>query len=178
LLLGLCAADRLGVGAATSSPQAIPGIGAWRIGTHDLDLSETTQQLGRYSVVVLSPWQASCVPLIKADSPGTKVLMYTNAVDVSQSCDLASEELSCQTGITLYDLNTNDSRWLLRDASGNPIVNAHYPYYYVGDIGSSTYRSRWISHVTNQAKRGSASTASRSTGGGRWRGSSPRSARR
>jgi hypothetical protein len=103
-------------------------------------------------VVVLSPWQSSWVPLIKADSPGTKVLMYTNAVDVSRDCDLASEELSCQTGVTLYDVNTNDSSWILRDANGNPIVNAHYSYYYVGDIGSSTYRSKWVSHVTNQAK--------------------------
>jgi hypothetical protein len=152
LLLGFGAADRLGAGAATSPPQAIPGIGAWRIGTHDLDLSATTQQLGRYSVVALSPWQSSWVPLIKADSPGTKVLMYTNAVDVSRDCDLASEELSCQTGVTLYDVNTNDSSWILRDANGNPIVNAHYSYYDVGDIGSSTYRSKWVSHVTNQAK--------------------------
>jgi Hypothetical glycosyl hydrolase family 15 len=151
-LVFLSAGDRQTGRAATSPALAIPGIGAWRIGTHDLDLPETTQQLGRYSVVVLSPWQSSWVPLIKADSPGTKVLMYTNAVDVSRDCDLASEELSCQTGVTLYDVNANDSSWLLRDASGNPIVNAHYSYYYVGDIGSSTYRSKWISHVTNQAK--------------------------
>src|SRR2546423_3801846 len=73
--------DRQAVGA--SSAQAIPGTGAWRIASHDLDLSESTQQLGRYSVVVLNAWQSSWVPLIKADSPGTKVLMYTDAVDVS-----------------------------------------------------------------------------------------------
>jgi hypothetical protein len=151
-LLFLGAGDRQAGRAATNPPQTIPGIGAWRIGTHDLDLSETTQQLGRYSVVVLSPWQSSWVPLIKADSPGTKVLMYTNAVDVSQDCDQASEELTCQTGVTLYEANTNDSSWILRDASGNRIVNAHYSYYYVGDIGSPTYRSKWVSHVTNQAK--------------------------
>jgi hypothetical protein len=71
-LLFLGAGDRQAGRAATSSPQPIPGIGAWRIGTHDLDLSETTQQLGRYSVVVLSPWQSSWVPLIKADSPARR----------------------------------------------------------------------------------------------------------
>jgi hypothetical protein len=103
------------VGAATRAPQAIPGIGAWRIGTHDLDLSARTQRLGRYSVVVLGPWKASWAPLIRGSkkAPGrlrgrkrrTKVLMYTNAVGISRDCDLAIEELTCQTGITLYDVN-------------------------------------------------------------------------
>src|SRR4029453_18958991 len=37
-------------------------------------------------------------------------------------------------------------------ANGNPIVNAHYSYYYVGDIGSSTFRNKGSSPVTNQAK--------------------------
>jgi hypothetical protein len=138
--------------AATSSPQAIPGIGAWRIGTHDLDLGAAALGLGRYSVVVINPYQAWSVPLIKAESPGTKVLMYTTAPDVSRECDLASEELTCSSGITLYDVNTYDSSWILRDASGNRIVNAKYPYYYVADIGSASYRSRWVSHVSEQAK--------------------------
>jgi hypothetical protein len=159
LLLGV--GDRQ-VGAATRPPQAIPGIGAWRIGTHDLDLSARTQQLGRYSAVVLSPWKASWAPLIRGTrkTPGrlpgrkrrTKVLMYTNAVDISRGCDQARERLTCQTGVTLYDVNKNDSSWILRDARGNRIVNADYSYYYVGDIGSPTYRRMWISHVANQAK--------------------------
>src|SRR5437763_235948 len=93
LVLFLGVGDRQ-VGAATRSPQAIPGIGAWRIGTHDLDLSARTQRLGRYSAVVLSPWKAAWGPLIRGSrkTPGrlrgrtrrTKVSMYTNAVDISR----------------------------------------------------------------------------------------------
>ena len=57
---------------------------------------------------------------IKAESPGTKVLMYTTAVDVAKDCDLASEELTCQTGITMYDVNTNDSSWILTRRERQP----------------------------------------------------------
>ena len=139
-------------GAATGSGEAIAGIGAWRIGNPDLGIPESTQLLGRYSVVVINAYESSLVPIIKAESPGTRVLMYTSAIDIQQDCDTPSEELTCATGITMYDVNTNDSSWILRDASGNRIVNAKYPYYYVGDIGSASYQSKWISHVTNQAK--------------------------
>ena len=107
VVLFLGAGDRQDVQAATTA-QAIPGIGAWRIGSHDLDLGESTLQLGRYSVVVLNAWQSSWVPIIHGESPGTRVLMYTTSADVSRDCDLASEELTCQTGVTMYDVNTND----------------------------------------------------------------------
>ena len=139
-------------GAATGSGEAIGGIGAWRIGNADLGLPESTQLLGRYSVVVINAYESSLVPMIKAESPGTRVLMYTSAIDIQQDCDQASEEISCATGITMYDVNSNDSSWILRDGNGNAIVNAKYPYYYVGDIGSASYRSKWISRVTSQAK--------------------------
>ena len=66
VLLFLGAGDRQSVQAATTA-QATPGIGAWRIGTHDLDLSESTLQLGRYSVVVIPPYQYARVAQIKAD---------------------------------------------------------------------------------------------------------------
>ncbi len=138
--------------AATTSTQGTAGIGAWRIGSADLTLPESTQQLGRYGVVVINAYEASMVPIIKAESPGTRVLMYTSAIDIQQDCDTPGEEISCATGITMYDVNNNDSTWTLRDANGNRIVNAKYPYYYVGDIGSASYQSKWISHVTNQAK--------------------------
>ena len=143
---------RQSVHASTGSGEAIGGIGAWRIGSADLTLPESTQLLGRYSVVVINAYQSSLVPVIKAESPGTRVLMYTSAIDIQQDCDTASEEISCATGITMYEVNSNDSSWILRDASGNRIVNAKYPYYYVGDIGSASYQSKWVSHVTSQAK--------------------------
>ncbi len=150
--LFLVAGDRQQGGAATGSGEANAGIGAWRIGNPDLGISESTQLLGRYSVVVINAYEWPLVPIIKAESPGTRVLMYTSAIDIQQDCDTPGEELTCATGITMYDVNTNDSSWILRDANGNAILNAKYPYYYVGDIGSSSYRSKWASHVANQAR--------------------------
>ena len=138
--------------AATGSGEAIGGIGAWRIGNPDFGIPESTQLLGRYSVVVINAYESSLVPMIKAESPGTRVLMYTSAIDIQQDCDTASEELTCATGITMYEVNSNDSSWILRDASGNRIVNAQYPYYYAGDIGSASYQSKWVSHVTTSGE--------------------------
>ncbi len=150
--LFVCVGERQTGDAATSSGEAIAGIGAWRIGNPDFGIPESTQLLGRYSVVVINAYESSLVPMIKAESPGTKVLMYTSTADIQQDCDTAAKELTCATGITMYDVNSNDSSWVLRDANGNRIVNANYPFYYVGDIGSASYRSKWISHVTTQAK--------------------------
>ena len=119
----------------------------------DLHLPAATLNLGRYSVVVINAYESQWVRTIKAKSPHTKVLMSTNAVDIEQSCTKPSQELTCQSGLTMYDVNKNNPNWVLRDAKGNRIVNANYPYYVVGDIGSPSYRSAWITRVTAQAKK-------------------------
>ena len=146
------AGDRQTVLAATGSPAPTPGIGAWRMGSADLKLPPTTQLFGRYSVVVINAYEWKWVRMIKRASPHTKVLMVTSAVDIDQNCTKASDELTCQSGLTMYDVNKHNPSWVLRDAKGNRIVNAHYPYYVVGDIGSPSYRSTWISRVIKQAK--------------------------
>ena len=96
---------RIRVARRRALAQAIAGIGAWRIGSADLALPESTQQLGRYGVVVINAYESSMVPMIKAESPGTRVLMYTSAIDIQQDCDTPGEEMSCATGITMYDVN-------------------------------------------------------------------------
>jgi Hypothetical glycosyl hydrolase family 15 len=146
--------------AAASSVQGIPGIGAWRISSHDTDLGEQTLQLGRYSVVVMNAWQAApgsssylSPAQIHADNPATKVAMYADGPGVQSDCTtLAETQTTCGTGIGMYDVNNGHPDWLLRDSSGNPITFAGYPWMYVGDFGSNTFRQQWVSNVVYRAK--------------------------
>src|SRR5205814_1991273 len=113
-------------------------------------------RLGRYSVVVMNAWQTRLVSpaQVRAESPGTKVLMYAAGPDVSIDCTTFDcEQNASGSGVTMYDVDDGHPEWLLKDASGSPIHNAGYPFYYEGDIGSATFRERWIANVVERAKR-------------------------
>jgi Hypothetical glycosyl hydrolase family 15 len=112
--------------AATST--VIPGIGLLHLGD---TLSNASNQ-SSYSTVIVSQDDASAAAAL----PG-RSLVYFSGPDVNTQWN---------AGVTYTQASTNG--WLLRDASGNLLVNQGYPNNYVGDIGSSAYQSAWLSNVS------------------------------
>jgi hypothetical protein len=51
------------------------------------------------------------------------------------------------TGVPYSQASQNG--WLLRNSSGNLLVNRGYQNNYVGDVGSSAYQQAWIANVEN-----------------------------
>jgi len=86
---------------------------------------------GSYSVVIGGTAEAAMMRAY----PGRK-LVYYSAPDVNRNYD---------TGVPWSTADANG--WLLKDASGNLLVNQGYPANNIGDVGSPGYQQAWIANV-------------------------------
>ena len=100
-----------------------------------------------YSLVIGGTSDAATL----ASMPGIS-LAYFSGTDVNTQWS---------TGVPYSQALANG--WLLKDASGNLLVNQGYPDDYVGDVGSSAYQQAWISNVLAYLAATLASRASSST---------------
>jgi hypothetical protein len=113
-------------GASASS--VIPGIGLLHLG----DTLPNASNQSSYSTVVVSRDDAPAAAAL----PG-RSLVYFAGPDVNTQWN---------AGVTYTQASTNG--WLLKDSSGNLLVNKSYTNNYVGDIGSSAYQSAWVNNVS------------------------------
>lgn len=130
----LLAADlRVGVqslrAASAATSTVIPGIGLLHLG----DTLPNASNQSSYSTLIVSQDDASAAAAL----PG-RSLVYFSGPDVNTQWN---------AGVTYIQASTNG--WLLRDASGNLLVNQGYPNNYVGEpavwrssIQARPYRSR------------------------------------
>lgn len=112
-------------GSASSVPNTGIGVAGWN------DFLAQASNKGSYSVVIGDPSQASAM----ASYPG-RTLVYFAGPDVNSSFDV---------GVPWSRANANG--WLLRDSSGNLLVNQGYPSNNIGDVGSTGYQQAWLSNV-------------------------------
>jgi hypothetical protein len=114
--------------AGASVGSLIPGIGLVHLGD---TLSNASNQ-SSYATVVVSQDDAPAAAAL----PG-KSLVYFAGPDVNTQWN---------AGVTYAQASTNG--WLLKDSSGNLLVNKSFANDYVGDIGSTAYQSAWVSNVS------------------------------
>jgi hypothetical protein len=114
--------------ASASRNGVVPGIGLAHLGD---TLSNASNQK-HYQTVIVSQDDAPAAAAL----PG-RSLVYFAGPDVNTQWN---------AGVTYSQATANG--WLLRDASGNPLVNKSYPNDYIGDIGSAAYQAAWLSNVS------------------------------
>ena len=107
------------------------GIGLLDYGGH---LSSFTHN-ALYHLVVGDAWSSDAKVL--GSGPGLG-LAYFSGVDVNTQFS---------TGVPYSQASRNG--WLLKNASGNLLVNTGYRGNYVGDVGSHAYQQAWIANVEN-----------------------------
>jgi hypothetical protein len=115
-------------GASAVASGVIPGIGLIHLGD---TLSNASNQ-SSYSTVVVSQDDAPAAAAL----PG-RSLVYFAGPDVNTQWN---------AGVTYSQATANG--WLLKDASGNLLVNKSFANDYVGDIGSAAYQSQWVTNVS------------------------------
>jgi hypothetical protein len=114
--------------ASASRGGVVPGIGLAHLGD---TLSNASNQR-RYETLIVSQDDAPAAAAL----PG-RSLVYFAGPDVNTQWN---------AGVTYSQATANG--WLLRDASGNPLVNKSFANDYVGDIGSAAYQSQWVTNVS------------------------------
>ena len=114
--------------AGASSSGAVAGVGLVHLGD---TLSNASNQ-SRYPMVIVSQDDAQAAAAL----PG-KSLVYFAGPDVNTQWN---------AGVPYSQASANG--WLLKDASGNLMVNKSFANDYVGDIGSSAYQAAWVSNVS------------------------------
>jgi Hypothetical glycosyl hydrolase family 15 len=139
-------------GAGASTTAAVPGIGVIRLGE---SASIGSSNLPRYATVILAPHKYSYIPQIKSASPGTRVLVYKNPMSIVDCPNVDT----CSAGVTLAQARAHDAAypndpWILRDAAGNPVRNPSYSYFWLGNVGSASYRQQWLANVANTKRLG------------------------
>jgi Hypothetical glycosyl hydrolase family 15 len=147
-----------GAGAAADlspvrSGRPVAGIAVMRLGS---SAATGLRHLPRYSYVVLGKSEYDYLPRIKRLSPATKVLGYESAPDLVDGCVPAS--WWCP-GITYQQARAHDARhphdhWILRTASGESLVNPHYPHSHLANVGSPSYQRAWARRVRTAATAG------------------------
>ena len=111
---------------AEAGPGPVPGTGILRYGTN----WSTGSGYDRYSYVTVTRGDAA-----KAGALPTKSLVYMSGTSI---------QTSWSTGVSYQEALANG--WLLKDASGNYVMNVTYGAY-VADIGSASYQQRFVDNV-------------------------------
>jgi len=128
---------------------AQPGIADVRYGT----LGGAQSGLPRYGTVFLSANKTSDLAYIKQYSPSTVVPAYKDGTSASSACSSStSTPTSCATLVDYAEALAHDNanpgdKWLLRDASGNPIHDLSYTSNYLLNIGSASYQQRALANA-------------------------------
>jgi hypothetical protein len=105
----------------------VAGTGIYRLGD---DFSQVSSPAG-YSLVIGGQGDAGTL----ASLPG-RSLVYFAGTDVNTKWS---------TGVPYSQALA--SGWLLKDSSGNLLLNKGHPDNYVGDVGSAGYQQAWITNV-------------------------------
>jgi hypothetical protein len=136
MLRAAAAAVALAAVLDAGSPQ--PALASWKSSASTSGLAVVSwtsladiSNKGRYSIVIGGTGEVRAM----AAYPGKK-LVYFSAPDVNTGLDM---------GVPWARANAHG--WLLKDASGNLLVNSSYPSNNIGDVGSPGYQQAWISNV-------------------------------
>ena len=126
-----------------------PGIGVMRFTATG---GGPQSSLPRYGTVFLSPSRTTDLAYIKQSSPSTLVPAYKDATVAGSCGSSTSTPTSCPTVVgyaeALAHDNANPSdRWLVRDASGNPIHDKSYTSDYFVNVGSASYQQRALTYL-------------------------------
>jgi hypothetical protein len=93
---------------------------------------------GQYSTVIVSRIDGDVAAACALPKSTTRSLVYMSFVSVNRNYN---------TGV---DWTTaNNSGWLLKDSSGNLLINRDYSNNNIGDVGSSGYQQAWLNGVSN-----------------------------
>src|SRR2546423_15139385 len=136
-----------GTARAATGSVATPGLSRLALGT---SASVGTSSLPKYSDVLLSPSESSYIAGIKAQSPGTKVLMDASAMEAVDYC---SCPISYQTALA-HDQSSPSDPWLLYSSTGVSLTMPYYPSSHLVNVGSSSYQQQWVSAVASQLRAG------------------------
>src|SRR5581483_3461469 len=124
---GCLTALKMGSDQASAASGTVPGTGVYSLGGNIAKVSN----LGAYSLVIGDSADASTLAAV----PG-RGLAYFAGTDVN---------VNWSTGVPYSQASANG--WLLKDSSGNLLVNKGYPNDYIGDLGSTGYQQAWITNV-------------------------------
>ena len=138
--------------AAASTAAAVPGIGVIRLGE---SASIGSSNLPKYATVILAPHKYTFIPQIKSASPGTRVLVYKNPLSIVGCPNVHT----CSAGVTLAQARAHDAAypndpWILRDATGKPVRHPGFSYFWLGNVGSASYRQPWVANVAKTMRLG------------------------
>jgi hypothetical protein len=90
--------------------------------------------LGKYGTLIVGmAYGAEAAQL-----PG-RSLVYVSGTNVAKAT------LGYDTGVGETEARANG--WILKDAAGVDILNAGYPFYFLGDVGDSGYQQAWCRNV-------------------------------
>jgi len=112
---------------AAGSP--VPGVGILRLGSS----YPAASGYDRYSYMIVSRGDAAAA----ASQPG-RSLVYHSGTDVNTQWDC---------GVPYSQAAANG--WLLKDSSGNYLVNSGYTSNYIGDVGNPAYQAAWANNVAS-----------------------------
>lgn len=144
-----------GAAVGVFSPPAapVPGPSVAEFTRESFDFSTTwpsSQEAGRYQVMVLSANNSAEIPVLKAINPNLKILLY-QAVMLTNSED--PSDLQTTTGCTPYaDDVANHPSWILHDQDGDQAGEGGYPGTYMTDVGNPGYQHACAANAAALAK--------------------------
>ena len=104
---------------------------------------------GRYSYVVLQPWDTAGLRAVKKRNPRAIVLAYQEASAIAQAPGVNGITAS-GVGFSTADRHPD---WFLTDHSGNRITESGYSYLYMANIGNRGYQKAWAANVSRLLRR-------------------------
>ena len=104
---------------------------------------------GRYSYVVLQPWDVAAARAVKRRNPHAIVLAYQEASAISSGPGVNGLHVS----VGFADAVAHPD-WFLHDAAGNRITESSYSYLYMADIGNRGYQQRWVDNALRVLRSG------------------------
>jgi len=105
---------------------------------------------GRYSYVVLQPWDTAGLRAVKKRNPRAIVLAYQEASAIARAPGVNGVTAS-GVGFSEADRHPN---WFLQDHAGNRITENGYSYLYMAAIGNRGYQQAWAANVSRLLRRG------------------------
>jgi hypothetical protein len=108
--------------------------------------------LPRYGTVFLSAYKTNDLAYIKQSSPSTLVPAYKDATVASGCSSSTSTPTSCGSLVDYAEALAHDNanpgdKWLVRDASGNPMRDPHATSSYFMNMGSASYQQRALTNA-------------------------------
>jgi Hypothetical glycosyl hydrolase family 15 len=134
--------------------QLRPTVRTW---SGDLDSKASDAHLlqeSRASVVVINAWELDRLRRLKAESPGTKVLVYKDMASVRSypgALNNGKDAPLLPTGVG-YAVATAHPDWFLTDAAGKRLEWQDYPGHWHVDVGNPEYQQLWLENVSREVQ--------------------------